>query len=72
MLEHCSLPLTAPGCVKRIYTDLAVVSVTPEGFVVHEIVPGVSREQLQAATGAKLAFAADCSVLIAPDIKDPG
>ena len=72
LLEHCSLPLTAPGCVKRIYTDLAVVSVTPEGFLVHEIVPGVSREELQAVTGVKLIFAADCSVLVAPDIKDAG
>lgn len=72
LLEHCSLPLTAPGCVKRIYTDLAVVSVTAEGFVVHEIVPGISRGELQAATGAKLMFAPDCGVLAAPDIKDPG
>ena len=72
LLEHCTLPLTAPACVKRIYTDLAVVSVTPAGFVVHEIVPGVSQAELQAATGARLIFAADCGVLTTPDIADAG
>ena len=70
MLDQCTLPLTAPACVKRIYTDLAVLSVTPAGFVVHEIVPGVSAADLQAATGAKLIFAPDCGLLVTPDIAD--
>ena len=72
LLDRCTLPLTAPACVKRIYTDLAVLSVTPEGFVVHEIVPGVSPADLQAATGAKLIFAPDCGLLVTPDIADAG
>ena len=72
LLDRCTLPLTAPACVKRIYTDLAVLSVTADGFVVHEIVPGVSQAELQAATGAKLHFAPDCGVLLRPDIADAG
>ena len=71
LLERCTLPLTAVRCVKRIYTDIAVLSVTDEGFLVHEILPGISREALQARTGAKLAFAADCGALETPEIALP-
>lgn len=60
MLNACKLPLTAPGCVTRIYTDLAVIDVTPDGFLVREILPGLTREELQAKTEASLAFADDC------------
>ena len=38
LLEKCALPLTAVRCVSRVYTDLAVVDVTPQGFVVREMV----------------------------------
>jgi 3-oxoadipate CoA-transferase beta subunit len=55
--------------VTRVYTDLAVVDVTPKGFVVREMV-GISREELQAKTGAPLAFAYDCKTLTAPPIAD--
>ena len=72
LLERCTLPLTAPGCVTRIYTDLAVVSVASDGFVVHEIVPGMSHADLQAVTGAPLIFAPNCRVLTTPDIADAG
>jgi 3-oxoadipate CoA-transferase beta subunit len=68
LLETCALPLTAVRCVKRVYTDLAVIDVTPQGFVVTEMV-GISREELQAKTGAKLAFAPDCKPLTAPTIE---
>ncbi|MCC6717620.1 MAG: 3-oxoacid CoA-transferase subunit B [Acetobacteraceae bacterium] len=71
LLERCTLPLTAVHCVKRIYTDIAVISVEPEGFLVHQILPGISRDALQARTGAKLAFAPDCSDLAAPAIALP-
>src|SRR5690606_35542351 len=53
----CSLPLTAPACVERIYTDLAVIDVTPTGFLVMEISPHISRDTLQARTDAPLRFA---------------
>lgn len=71
LLERCVLPLTAVRCVKRIYTDIAVLSVTADGFLVHEVLPGVSREELQARTGAPLAFAPDCRALETPAIALP-
>ena len=53
----CSYPLTAKGVVRRVYTDLAVLDVTPEGFVVLDMIEGLSREELQARTEATLHFA---------------
>ena len=50
----CDYPLTAKGSVKRVYTSLAVLDVTPRGFVVRDIVPGLSFEGLQARTEAIL------------------
>jgi len=47
-------PLTAKGCVSRIYTELAVIDVTPRGFAVIDMVPGLSLEELQARTDAPL------------------
>jgi 3-oxoadipate CoA-transferase beta subunit len=54
IVQRCSYPLTAKGVVKRVYTNLAVLDVTPHGFVVREIIDGLSFEGLQARTGAKL------------------
>jgi 3-oxoadipate CoA-transferase, beta subunit len=54
LVERCSYPLTALGAVQRVYTNLAVLDVTPKGFVVREMVPGLSFEALQARTGAAL------------------
>ncbi len=56
IVERCGLPLTAKKVVDIIITDLAVIDVTSEGLVCREIVPGVSPEELQAKTGAKLSF----------------
>ena len=66
LLKKCSLPLTAPGCVTRIYTDLAVVDVTAQGFVVQEILAGMSKDELQAKTDAPLKHSNDLKTLEAP------
>jgi 3-oxoadipate CoA-transferase beta subunit len=71
LLPLCTLPLTAVRCVKRIYTDLAVVDVTPAGLVVREVLVGLSEADLRARTGAPLAFAPDCRRLVTPDIALP-
>ena len=54
LVERCSYPLTALGAVHRIYTNLAVIDVTPQGFEVEEMVPGLSFSELQDLTDAKL------------------
>jgi 3-oxoadipate CoA-transferase beta subunit len=70
IVQQCTLPLTAQRCVKRIYTDLAVMEIGPSGVIVHEIVEGLSREELQQRSGAKLTFATGCKVLSAPPLAD--
>jgi 3-oxoacid CoA-transferase B subunit len=54
LLKECTLPLTGVKCVKKIVTDLAVIDVTPEGFVLLERAPGVSVEEIVKATEGKL------------------
>ena len=58
IVERCSYPLTGVACVARIYTDIAVIDVTPKGLVVRETVEGLSHDELQKLTGASLARAA--------------
>jgi 3-oxoacid CoA-transferase B subunit len=59
LMTACSYPLTAAAVVDRVYTDLAVLDVVPEGFLVRELAPDVSREELQKVTAADLRFADD-------------
>jgi len=54
LVRRCTYPLTALGVVKRIYTNLAVLDVTPEGFAVREIVEGLTLDTLQEVTSAPL------------------
>jgi 3-oxoadipate CoA-transferase beta subunit len=54
IVERCSYPLTGVACVARIYTDIAVIDVTPAGLAVREIVEGLSLQELQGLTGAAL------------------
>ena len=70
LVDTCTLPLTAKTCVKRVFTDLAVVDVTPAGFVVREILQGMERSELQARSKAALAFSPDCRPLTAPALPD--
>jgi 3-oxoadipate CoA-transferase, beta subunit len=54
IVEQLSYPATAIRAVKRVYTDLAVIEITPGGVFVRDIVEGMSFEELQAKTGTKL------------------
>jgi 3-oxoadipate CoA-transferase beta subunit len=56
IVAQCSYPLTGIGCVNRIYTDLAVLDVTPDGLVVREMVEGLAFDELQAITGVPLSY----------------
>jgi 3-oxoadipate CoA-transferase beta subunit len=58
VVAHCTYPLTGIGCVSRIYTDLAVLDVTPDGLAVREILSDISFEELQQLTGVPLLRAA--------------
>ena len=54
LVETCSYPLTGVGVVNRIYTDLAIVDVTSDGFQLVELSPGVEFDYVQERTGAEL------------------
>jgi 3-oxoadipate CoA-transferase beta subunit len=58
VVAQCSYPLTGIGCVSRIYTDLAVLDVTPDGLSVREVLSDISFEELQQLTGVPLLRAA--------------
>lgn len=59
ILKECTLPLTAAAQVNMIITEMGVMEVTPEGIVLREIAEGVTVEQIQEATEAKLIIPAD-------------
>lgn len=54
LVERCTYPLTGQRVVSRVYTDLAVVEVTPDGFQLVELAPGVTEAYVRARTGAPL------------------
>ena len=54
LVERCSYPLTGPGVVSRVFTNLAVVDITPDGFVATELAPGVSFADVERQTGAPI------------------
>ncbi len=54
IVEHCTYPLTGKAVVDRIYTNLAVIDVTPEGLIVADLAPGVNFDQVQKRTGTNL------------------
>jgi 3-oxoacid CoA-transferase subunit B len=66
LVESCSLPLTGRGVVSRVITDLAVVDITPGGFVLRELAPGVTADEVREKTDAPLADADDLVEMAAP------
>jgi 3-oxoacid CoA-transferase subunit B len=56
LVEKCTLPLTGQGVVDLIITNLGVIEVTPEGFLLSEVAPGVAVEDVVAKTGARVAI----------------
>jgi 3-oxoacid CoA-transferase B subunit len=68
LLDACTYPLTGQRVVNRIYTDVAVIDVAETGFVVLEMLAGMSADQLNDMTGADLTFAANCADLTAPPL----
>lgn len=66
ILTACTCPLTAPRCVRRIYTDMAVIDVTPDGLLLRELAQGLDPAAVQAKTGAPLRVADDCGHMDVP------
>ncbi len=63
LLPACTYPLTAAGVVNTVYTDLAIIEVTPTGFVVRAILDGLTVETLAKKTGAALAISDKLAVI---------
>ena len=59
ILKKCTLPITGVNCIKKVVTNLAVLEVTEKGFKLLERAPGVSEEEIIAATQAKLIIEED-------------
>jgi 3-oxoadipate CoA-transferase beta subunit len=62
IVKKCTYPLTSPNVVTRIFTNLAVISVTPSGLVVESILDGLSMEELASKTDASITAARNLSI----------
>jgi 3-oxoacid CoA-transferase subunit B len=64
LLPACTLPLTGLACVKKVITDIAVIDITPVGFLLRETAPGVSIEEIKAKTLGRLIVPEDVKEMI--------
>ena len=62
IVKNCTYPLTASKVVHSIFTDMAVIEVTPHGLLLKEVAPGLTPEEVQAST--------EPTLIIAKDIKE--
>jgi len=69
LVTKCEFPLTGVACVTRVYTSLAVVDITEKGFVLREKLAGISMDELQSLTGAKLHVEHDVNELNVPEVE---
>jgi 3-oxoacid CoA-transferase B subunit len=68
IVKECTYPLTALRVVSKVFTDIAVVSVTDSGLVLEEVVEGWTPEAVQACTGASLLTASDLRTIMVADL----
>ena len=66
ILSKCTLPLTAPHCVTHIFTDMALIDVTPEGLLLREVAPGLDPKTIQSHTDAPLRVSPNCKEMNVP------
>jgi len=59
IVNQCTYPLTAVGVVKKVFTDIAVLSLDSDGFVLEEVAPGWTPEDVQSQSEAPLRFSPD-------------
>src|SRR5215468_3798556 len=63
ILKKCTLPLTGMRVVNTIVTEMALINVTPKGLVLEEVAPGLTAEDVQKATEARLTISPDLKVM---------
>ena len=68
LMKSCTYPQTGFGVVKTIFTDLAVIDIINETFVVRELAPSITAEQLKSSTDASLIFDKNWSELNPPEL----
>jgi 3-oxoacid CoA-transferase subunit B len=67
IVKECDLPYTGKGVVNRIITDMATIDVTPEGLVLRELAPGVTIDEVRAATGPELRVPEEPKIMKIPE-----